>query len=211
MEHGLMLMQGAGTAIRILAADPQPGSGNATLWAAGIAAGASLLSLLVSSVIAVKQKKSEKNAKEIERCQAQLGELYGPLSARRLKSSSLYSVLRQQMGVAPADQEDWRLVDHIVDVRTRGSDLAKSAVTKILAINAEVETLVTQHWGLLETSTPHESFNQFFRHVALLQHAWEEGVNQESTTRTTFPRDLDQDIEADVAKIRARLKNLISA
>jgi hypothetical protein len=182
----------------------------ATLIAACIAAAFSFIGAVMTRNTANRQKQRETNSKEVENCRHQLGDLYGPISILRLKSQRLYDKLRDEMNVAPRGQQDWRLVDHIVDVKN-GSNAAQSAVAAIMKINDEIESLITKNSALLETSQRHESFDQFIAHNALLQQAWQEGANQKPTARQTFPSKIDEDIEADAESIRKRLKALLAA
>ncbi|VEG40474.1 Uncharacterised protein [Mycolicibacterium flavescens] len=182
----------------------------ATLLAACIAAIASVAGAIMTKNTANRQKQSEKNKLEIENCRKQLGQLYEPLAIRRLKSRRLYDKLRDEMNVAPVGQQEWRLVDHIVDVKN-GTKAAKSAVVEILKINDEIESLMTKNAGLIETSPRHDSFDRFIRHNALLQEAWKQGTNQKPNAREKFPYEIDDDIESDVLSIRQRLNTLLAA
>jgi hypothetical protein len=155
MELGLMLMHEVqATAIMRIVADLQATSPEfelsaprATLIAACIAAAFSFIGAMMTRNAAKRQKQGERNQKEIENCRKQLGDLYGPLSILRLKSRRFYEKVRDEMNVAPMGQQDWRLVDHIVDVQKVGNPAAKSAVTEILKINDEIETLITKNAG----------------------------------------------------------------
>lgn len=182
----------------------------ATLIAACIAALFSFIGAVMTRNTANRQKQSEKNKQEIENCRKQLGQLYEPLAIRRLKSRRLYDKLRDEMNVAPVGQQEWRLVDHIVDVKN-GSEAAKSAVVEILKINDEIESLIANNAGLLETSPRHDSFNRFIAHNALLQEAWKQGANQKPNAREKFPYEIDDDIESDSLIIRQRLNTLLAA
>jgi hypothetical protein len=205
-------------------ADPPPNgapSNSCNSWLAWVAPAATVLAAVVAAIAAgiaafmayktaSHQRQRDKTDREIDYRRQQLNELYGRLYMLRLTSKRLYDVLREQMDVAPVEHEQWRLVDHIQDIQSSQKELAKSSVIKILDINAEIETLLKEKWGLLETYPPHQTFTQFMSHSALLQQAWEKGVNQASTSRTVFPRTIDDDIDKDMQVIRAKLNELTS-
>lgn len=182
----------------------------ATLIAAIIAALASVWAAYKSSQTANVHSERERTDRAIDYCRQQLNELYGPLYMLRQTSRRLYDVLREQMKVDASQHDHWRLVDHIVDVRN-GSELAKSSVERILAINAEIQSLLKSKWGLLQEYPPHDSFIQFMSHSALLQQAWDKGANQDADSRTPFPRGIDQDIETDISAIKTELATLSSS
>ncbi len=128
----------------------------------------------------------------------QLNELYGPVFMLRAESRQL----RERVG--PPSQE-WRLVDHIAEVKT--DPLRSRIVEEILAINSRIGDLVIGRAGLLARHPAPTSFQEFLAHARLLQMSWEAGVDQDPAHRAPFPLAFDEDVAIAIDQLTADLSN----
>jgi hypothetical protein len=108
-----------------------------------------------------------------------------------------------------AKGDEWRLVDHIEEVRDGAHPEWEAAVEQILHISAKVEDLLTSKAGLFENLPAPESYGQFLAHSGRLRMYWEQRQNQPPDKRLAFAGDqMDEDIAAEHAAIKKRLQNL---
>lgn len=189
--------------------------GSPEFWAALFAAVAALISAVVAWVSSKRQRNHEERLneianrfthrqREIEFCKQQLNDLYSPVYMLRRASQSLRTLLPS----TNPDGTDWRLVDHIEDIRNDRDEAGRTAVEEILEINKQIEDLLVTKAGLFEYFPPPSSFDTFIAHTRLLRLAWKQGKNQTSKDRIPFPYEIDQDINKAIESIRGRLIQL---
>jgi hypothetical protein len=134
----------------------------------------------------------------------QLNELYGPLYMRRRLSRQLWG---QLPGVPDAEPgvTQWKLIDHVEEIKTEQDVHRRQVVEKILQINDELTALITGSAGLLEQFPAPQSFETFLEHAATLRMFWEQGRNATGNAYIPFPGAIDADIAAAINRLRALL------
>jgi hypothetical protein len=177
---------------------------NVTLWAAVLAA----LAALVAAGFSYRGVRATNRAAEAESTRSyrvqQLNQLYGPLYMRRRLSRQLY---RQLPGIPDAELgvTEWKLIDHIEEIKVQSGDHRRLIVEKILQINEELSDLIIGSAGLLERFPPPKSFETFLEHATLLRLNWERGANASGAARVPFPPELDVDIPEAIIRLREGL------
>lgn len=190
----------------------------AALFGAGIAAGASLLTAIVTSFLNhVWQREREADQEDTASRQArsaritkQLSGLYGPL--RLLTSQS--AVLAEKLREGKEDQENWHLLHHLKVVVENPAD--KAIVEQIIEINGEIERRILKNAGLLQDGTVPESFILFLGHYRQLKIAVDamikdgEDVPREITAKKfkSYPRQFDDDVKAGYESLWAERRGL---
>jgi len=173
--------------------------------AACVAALAAITAAIMTWNSSRNQRRQSDEHREIDFRRAQLNELYGPLLMLRQASKRTRELLPDQ----DANGVEWRLVDHIEEVRDGHHRDWEAAVEQILTISDEVDALLISKAGLFETLPPPESFALFLAHSRRLRMYWEERENQPTGKRIPFPgEELDRDIAAAVATVKTRLEKL---
>lgn len=192
-------------------ADPfWTGPAVAALAAAAVALAIGMWSGFTTRRIANENRAGARRQLQVDIRLRQLNEFYEPLAMLRVKSKHLRKSL-------PEDEEDgsrWRLVRHIAEVK---ADTGRaSIVEEILAINAQIEQLLINKAGLMEGAAP-ASFERFMHHSGLLKLAWKHGGeligdDHQGVVRVEdvpFPAEIDEDIAAARAAVRAALEELL--
>lgn len=172
--------------------------------AAGAAAIVALIGAFLATRSASRQVGLAREQRELEFRQAQMNELFGPLVMLRGASRNF----RRLVPTTTDDGQEWRTVDHITVIQGGDHDDWRDAIVEILRINTQISELLVAKAGLFETWPPKESFRTFLAHAQQLQMSWERGENQPLEGRLPFPREFDDDIDAEVTQIRARLASL---
>lgn len=172
--------------------------------AACVAAIAALTAAGISWFSGRKQRRQSDQHREIDFRRAQLNELYGPLVMWREASKRTRDLLPHEV-----DGKEWRLVDHIEEVRDGEHADWEAAVEQILQISKEVETLLTTKAGLFENLPPREGYTLFLAHAGRLRLYWERGRNQPADKRLPFPGEqIDRDIAAELEVVKGKLEQL---
>ncbi|MFE6173699.1 hypothetical protein [Streptomyces sp. NPDC056464] len=172
-----------------------------------IASVVAAIAAIIAGVIATRTAKRQREAVRVERrieyCRRQLNDLYGKLYTLRQASKSLYATLHAG-GSRP---EDWRLVDHIDEIRAEGDSSKIGTVKEIIKINKSIEDTLVSQFGLMDQFPPPDSFQQFVSHSRQLQVAWNKKSDL-AGPRVSFPRGLDDDIAKSIDTIRERIAEL---
>jgi hypothetical protein len=173
--------------------------------AACVAAVAALAAAGISWASGRRQRQQSDQHREIDFRRAQLNELYGPLVMWREASKRT----RELLPYEDANGNEWRLLDHIDEVRGGEHPDWEEAVEQILQISAKVEDLLTSKAGLFESLPAPESYSRFLAHSGRLRMYWEQRKNQPVDKRLPFPGErMDRDIAAELFVIMKRLENL---
>ncbi|MEV1066049.1 hypothetical protein [Streptomyces sp. NPDC050263] len=180
---------------------------NTKWWVTLVAAGIAAIAAISAAALAWRSTRSQtahtERQRNVDFLRQQLNELYGPIYMRRRASESLRDLL-------PDKQDDgtrWRLVDHITDVKAGGDLTRIEAIEQILAINSEIENILTSKAGLYESFPPPDILSKFIAHIRLLRISWERGENQ-SNNRIPFPDDIDDYLLGVIKRLRSHLEAL---
>jgi hypothetical protein len=197
-------------------ASPSPGSGagtvtagEAALIAAAIAAGISVVGMIVNALI---QRYTLRQAAAREIASAmlefrlrQLNDLYGPLLLRIEQSDRLARKLRE----GRSDPAKWRLLDHVDEVTANPE--AFLVANQILDIGTEIEEILLTRAGLALHPGPPETFGLYLGHVAILRMMLREGARPHISDHEYYPRQLNDDVGNGYARIQAEINELSEA
>lgn len=183
----------------------QSSGADATVIAALIAAGAAL----VTSIMSWSSSHRARKAVETQRTQdyriRQLNELYGPLYMLRMMSRRLW---KQLPGVDNAEPgvTDWKLIDHIVEIKGEEDAKRRLIVEDILKINDQLTELIVGKAGLLERVPPPASFEKFLEHARTLRIYWDQEANvAKGVAHLPFPGEIDDDVREALQTLRRDL------
>lgn len=169
-----------------------------------IGAAVALVAALTSYLSSRESRQATENQRIEDRRVRQLNELYGPLYMRRKLSRRLWKQLPDIPNPDP-EASQWRLIDHIEEIKGEADNRRRLIVEKILGINGELTDLLVGSAGLFEGFPPPDSFETFLEHAETLRLHWEKGSNAAGVSYIPFPRGMDADIEAAIERIRSQL------
>jgi hypothetical protein len=195
---------------------PSPGSGagavtagEAALIAAAIAAGISVVGMIVNALI---QRYTLRQAAAREVASAmlefrlrQLNDLYGPLLLRLEQSDRLARKLRE--GVS--DPAKWRLLDHVDEVLAHPESAA--VAEQILEIGQTIEEILLTRAGLALSPRPPETFGLYLGHIAILRMMMREDARPKISDHEYYPRQLNEDVRAGYTAIQTEIQQLSEA
>lgn len=186
---------------------------------AAIAAGASAIISAVTAILTGRWKSQSDSSlkrleyqfsdrqRETDYRRRQLNDFYGRVYMLRRQSESLRRLLPGENGTG----KRWRLVDHIMDIKSGTNDKQKQAVEMILEFDKEIAGLLIANVGLYYQFPAPQSYTDFVQHYELLQLAWDQDQNQSEEERLPYPDDFDSDLNSAIAAIKQRLDELVMA
>jgi len=182
---------------------------DAAVIAAYIAAGAAILASILSAVISYRSGKATRDAVTKQRSEdhrvRQLNELYGPMHILRKESRRLWKQLPPDPDPEPGVTE-WRLIDHIEEIKSESDGRRRKVVDRILDINEQLREFIVGRAGLLLSFPAPDTFETFLIHSTTLAQHWDRGVNvTDPNSYVPFPGEIDSDIDSAIESLRAGL------
>jgi len=165
----------------------------ATILGAAIAGATALVAAVITVMIQrYSIRRGERFAlkqRAIERTERQIDQLYGPLILIRRQSNYLWSKLRE--GKADAD---WRLLNHIEEVRANPTEYA--IAQELVRLNGLSQELILGHPVLIYKHVFPDSFHKFLAHAGVVKVALEMGRVPGDGQFIYYPAEFDRDLEA---------------
>jgi hypothetical protein len=143
--------------------------------------------------------------REIDYRRRQLDEFYGRILMLRQVSRSLRDRLPEEDG-----RGRWRLVHNIEQVKNSPDEQLIKTVERIIEIDTEIQSIMTNKTSLLVEFPQPASFSLFARHAELLRMDWSLGRNQDPENSVPYPDDLDRDLSSGYNTIKHRLDLLLT-
>lgn len=186
----------------------------AALLGAGIAALAALLTTglnaLIQRALATRSERETASRLRADRITEQLSQLYGPLLLLTVQGRALAEKLRE----GKSDPDEWRLLDHLTEVVADPAD--RAIAEQIIAVNAEVESRILTHAGLLKDGDLHDSFGRFLGHNRFLTISFDAAkankqIPREFTAKQfdTYPRALDDHVKTVYEELQRERNELL--
>ena len=191
-------MMGINAHAAIIMADAGGSAAEATILGALIAGATALLAAIITVAI---QRYSLSRSEffalrqhSLERTERQIDELYGPLLMMRRQSNYLWSRLREGK-----EDPDWRLLNHIEEVKKNPSE--RAIVQELVRLNELSQMLILGHPALIYQHILPESFHKFLAHAGLVKVAFEQGEVPGDGTFIYYPDEFDKDLEETYGKL----------
>jgi hypothetical protein len=184
-------------------------AGEAAILAATIAAVVSIIGLIFSAILQSRALKSAA-ARDVANAMLdfrlrQLNDLYGPLFLLLEQSERLAKKLRESL---PDPQEDWRLLDHMDEVKA--DPQMRAVVEMILEIGEKIEGLLLSRAGLALSPGPPATFGLYLGHVAIMKSMFRDNLRPKIAEHDYYPRQLNRDVKDGYDSIQREIDDLRS-
>lgn len=151
------------------------------------------------------KKGQEDEQKEIYK---KLNEFYGPLSLLRGKSKRMYEIFSQRFKVS---NPDFRTLNFLIEkgkTELEGDEL--TLLEGIIKVGEKIENLVIEKSGLIDDQELNEQLKRLITHTSILRLAFDGLLTSkpDSYNDNTFPRHLDENIEAKIVQLKKKLDEL---
>lgn len=172
-------------------------AGAASIAAVGavLAAGTTFLA---AAFVAFSGRRWSKRDRRAEFRLRQLTDLYGPLYMQRMTGLRLWLLLTAGLEVPG----EWRLVDHIEEIKAEVSDRRRHIVETILELNRQSVEVLNRNAALLFTFPPDECFLEFMDHALTVQQLWDEGLNRGDAHFLPYPVAINDELKRHIDIIR---------
>ena len=162
-----------------------------------------LVGILLGYFFNIRMLRQQRHDDEREEIYKKLNAFYGPLQQHLGKVHELYKVFTTSRG---SEFRTWKAL--LNGEEFKGID--KVLLEEILDIDAKMENLIASQSGLVDEADMRRLLAEASAHFRILNVIYDEGIQEDTQRFNTyvFPRELDKKVECEVARLKARLKEL---